>query len=222
MRVTFRPAPDKTCGQGALARWRKLRLSGYPRGTAMNALRTRLPQIVAATLLSLARATSASAGECSQPLSSGADPVVSDCLFILQSAVGQHACVPGCICDPNGGGIASSDSLLCLRKSVGQEVALECDCTPTTTVTSSTLESPPTTLPFGSMTITGCVEAGVECYVMRSGGQLYSLGHPDLELGKCYEVTGSTWGIAGICMQGMQMNVRKVVEADHDCCAAAE
>src|SRR3546814_13538404 len=53
---------------------------------------------------------------CSQPISSGPDPVASDCLFILQAAVGNVTCTPECVCAPTGPlpGTAT-DALLCLR-----------------------------------------------------------------------------------------------------------
>lgn len=156
-----------------------------------------------------------SAGDCGQPVSSGTEAVVSDCLFILQSAVGQHECDPACICDLNGGGIATSDALLCLRNAVGQEVTLACECPSTTT---TTIEFPTTTLPFGPRTVTGCVTQGVECRILTSGGKVYSFAHPYVEVGKCYEVTGM-WQIAGYCMQGTQLSVSRIIESPYDCCA---
>lgn len=71
----------------------------------------------------------AAQGDCGQPLSNGAQPSASDCLFILRAAVGVDTCSPVCICDVNGaGGISATDALLCLNKAVGQAVDLLCPC----------------------------------------------------------------------------------------------
>jgi len=67
--------------------------------------------------------------KCSQPVSTGPNPLASDCLFILRSAVGASTCSPACICDVNGaGGVTATDALSCLKKVVGQSVALACPC----------------------------------------------------------------------------------------------
>ena len=64
---------------------------------------------------------------CGQPVTSGAKPTASDCLYILRTAVGTETCTPECICDVNAaGGVTASDALLCLRKAVGQDVTLDC------------------------------------------------------------------------------------------------
>src|SRR5262245_35055727 len=68
-------------------------------------------------------------GGCGQPVSSGAKPIASDCLFILRSAVGSQTCDPACVCDTNGtDDTTASDALVCLKKAVGQDVDLECRC----------------------------------------------------------------------------------------------
>jgi hypothetical protein len=70
-------------------------------------------------------------GDCSQPVSSGAAPVATDCLFILNAAVGLQTCSPECICAPTGTlPVKASDALKCLNASVGAPVALDCPCTP--------------------------------------------------------------------------------------------
>jgi hypothetical protein len=75
-------------------------------------------------------------GDCSQPVSTAANPTAADCLFILRTAIGSEACTPECVCDPNGdGSITAPDALVCLRKAVGQAQALECPCLPDTTET---------------------------------------------------------------------------------------
>ena len=81
-------------------------------------------------------------GDCSQPISSGAGPAASDCLFILKTAVGSETCEPACICAPKGiFPTTSTDALLCLRKAVGQNVSLDCPCGVTTTSTTTTTSS---------------------------------------------------------------------------------
>jgi hypothetical protein len=71
------------------------------------------------------------AGECAQPLSSGAQPVATDCLYILAAAVGLQSCDPECICAPKGTlPIAATDALICLGASVGVGVGLQCACPP--------------------------------------------------------------------------------------------
>jgi hypothetical protein len=72
----------------------------------------------------------AAAGDCGQPVSSGAKPVASDCLFILRTAVGSQTCDPACTCDVNGSGgkATASDALACLSTSVGVPGLLNCQC----------------------------------------------------------------------------------------------
>lgn len=68
--------------------------------------------------------------KCAQPVSSGASPVASDCLFILNAAVGTQSCAPDtCVCDPSGdGNVVATDALLCLNSAVGISVTLNCPC----------------------------------------------------------------------------------------------
>ena len=85
--------------------------------------------LLVACLLAPAGAVQAYPGNCSQPSSSGASPVASDCLFVLRVAVGSESCDPACACAPTGTlPVKASDALLCLRHSVGQEVSLLCPC----------------------------------------------------------------------------------------------
>jgi hypothetical protein len=93
----------------------------------------------------------AAQGDCSQPLSSGLNPVASDCLFILGVAVNLQACTPQpCVCDPTGdGSTTASDALRCLNKAVAEPVTLLCPCD---TTTSST-----TTMPNNS----DCIDDGM-------------------------------------------------------------
>ena len=71
----------------------------------------------------------AAQGDCSQPVTTGASPTASDCLFILGVAVGTKACDPECICAPKGSLPATAtDAMLCLQSTVGELVALQCPC----------------------------------------------------------------------------------------------
>lgn len=89
----------------------------------------------------------AATGDCSQPVSAGAVPVATDCLFILNAAVGLQSCDPACICAPKGTlPTSATDALVCLNATVGVPVALQCPCEPPTTTT--------TTVPTTSTTIT--------------------------------------------------------------------
>ena len=73
-------------------------------------------------------------GDCSQPVSNGAAPVATDCLYILNVAVGLQTCSPACICAPSGTlPSKATDALLCLNASVGVPVALDCPCEPVIT-----------------------------------------------------------------------------------------
>jgi hypothetical protein len=85
----------------------------------------------------------AAQGDCSQPLSSGVNPVASDCLFILGVAVNLQACTPQpCVCDPTGdGSTTASDALRCLNKAVAEPVTLLCPCDTTTSSTTTTMPS---------------------------------------------------------------------------------
>jgi len=70
-------------------------------------------------------------GDCSQPVTTGAGPTATDCLYILRAAVGTRTCSPECICAPKGTlPTKATDALLCLRKAVGQDVTLSCPCEP--------------------------------------------------------------------------------------------
>jgi hypothetical protein len=78
----------------------------------------------------------AAQGDCSQPLTDGAGPGASDCLYILKAVVGLETCTPTCICAPTGGGVPrASDALLCLAAAVGRPASLQCPCTTATTTT---------------------------------------------------------------------------------------
>lgn len=106
-----------------------------------------------AVALCVLSAVSASAdqGDCSQPVTGGASPAATDCLFILQTAVGAQTCEPECICAPGGSlPVAATDALVCLSSATGQPVPLDCPCivstTSTTTATTTTTSTTTTTL----------------------------------------------------------------------------
>lgn len=66
---------------------------------------------------------------CAQPVSTGPAPVASDCLYILNAAVGVTTCSPACICAPKGTlPVSATDALVCLNAAVGTAVELMCDC----------------------------------------------------------------------------------------------
>jgi hypothetical protein len=68
-------------------------------------------------------------GSCSQPVSTGTDPVASDCLYILRTAVGAVVPPKPCITRTRGGTITrASDALQCLTYSVGGPVTVDCPC----------------------------------------------------------------------------------------------
>jgi len=78
-------------------------------------------------------------GDCCQPLTTGLSPVATDCLFILQVAVGLRTCSPDCICAPRGIlPTAATDALVCLRSVVGGGATLSCPCGSTTSSTTTT------------------------------------------------------------------------------------
>lgn len=92
-------------------------------------LRRRLAGWILIASLGCTGTALAANGDCSQPSSNGTKPAASDCLFILQVAVGSRTCSPACICAPKGTlPTTTTDSLLCLKSSVGQTVNLQCPC----------------------------------------------------------------------------------------------
>jgi OmcA/MtrC family decaheme c-type cytochrome len=80
-------------------------------------------------VLAFASVARADQGDCGQPVSSGAEPSVVDCHFVLRAAVKLHGCTPSCICDTTGDGATSvNDALLCLRSVVGDTPLDQCRC----------------------------------------------------------------------------------------------
>lgn len=105
--------------------------SGLPRAGSPTSSRSfrGVAWLLAALLLAPVARAHAWPGNCSQPASDGVSPVASDCLYVLQTAVGSQSCDPACACAPTGTlPVKASDALLCLRYAVGQEVSLLCPC----------------------------------------------------------------------------------------------
>jgi len=95
---------------------------------------------------------SAEAWHCAQPLSTGAQPTASDCLFILKAAVGTEVCQPECACVPSGAlPVKATDALLCLNAAVGVSVPLNCPCEATTTSSTVSTTTTTITLPPGDL-----------------------------------------------------------------------
>jgi hypothetical protein len=94
-----------------------------------------------AALLALSP-TASSAETCSQPLSTGSEPVVRDCIEIARASIDAVSC-PDCICDTNGSGeVSIADALRCLWFVVGLDVTLDCPtCDSSTTTTEQTCAS---------------------------------------------------------------------------------
>lgn len=85
--------------------------------------------LVAGVLGAAAGTADAANGDCAQPVSSGAGPVASDCLYILRTAVGTVTPAKLCVTRPAGGSVTrASDALRCLSYSVGQPVVIDCPC----------------------------------------------------------------------------------------------
>lgn len=111
-------------------------------------------------------------GDCSIPITNGDRPASSDCLKILNVAVGLGDCSPheACICAPKGTlPTTSTDALLCLAVAVRAPGTLRCDClvaastTTTPTITTSTTSTTSTTIPPGPECGNGVVEVGEQC-----------------------------------------------------------
>jgi hypothetical protein len=104
---------------------------------------------VAAAILLYTAPVFAAQGDCGQPISNGPQPTATDCLFILNAAVGVTQCDPTCVCDVNGSGgnPNATDALICLNAAVGVPDLLQCAATCFGTTTTSTTT---TTMPAGA------------------------------------------------------------------------
>jgi len=107
-----------------------MKASHYPRGSRLLGGAGLFGAAVVLAVFATTQSASAAPGDCGQPVSTGPSPTASDCLFILQVAVGTEACTPeACVCDPSGdANTTASDALMCLAKAVGQPVTLTCPC----------------------------------------------------------------------------------------------
>ncbi len=95
--------------------------------TTLSATTTTVPPTT--STLRSTTTTTLQSPSCSQPVSFGPSPIASDCLYILNAAVGIVACDPECICAPKGDlPIAATDALVCLTAAVGVPVELDCRC----------------------------------------------------------------------------------------------
>lgn len=129
-----------------------------------------------AMVVAAAPPASADLGDCSQPVSSGAAPVASDCLFILNVAVGVDECATECACAPKGTlPTTASDALVCLSVAVGGSTPLACPCTAetttttvpsTTTTTSSTTTVTVTTTTLPDPCTPNPCQNGGECFAI--------------------------------------------------------
>lgn len=157
---------------------------------------------------SAANTSRAGQGDCSQPVSTGPAATATDCLFILQAAVGAQTCTPECICAPTGNlPISATNALFCLSAVVTPGAPLNCPCdTPTSTSTSTTLGGTTTTSTTVGATTTTTLEqcpaqftvaeAGVAipCRCLDEGDEPKCDGtcpefqacRPDFELGGCF------------------------------------
>jgi len=77
------------------------------------------------------RSAQAALGSCGQPVSAGMNPVASDALEILRTAVGTATCgeCDSCVCDVNSSDtVTAGDALNVLQRAVGLAVNLGCSC----------------------------------------------------------------------------------------------
>jgi len=108
---------------------------------------------------------------CSQPISMGSLPTATDCLYILNAAVGLQPC--GCVCDPSGdGNKTATDALLCLNVAVGADLPLSCSCGVTTTTidTTTTTTSTTTTTMGGVDPLAGQMDYDARCAFCHRAG----------------------------------------------------
>jgi hypothetical protein len=156
--------------------------------------------VVCAMALAASHANAA-LGECSQPLTEGAIPVATDCLFILNAAVGLQSCSRACICDPSGDDtITAVDALTCLAVVVGAEVGLACPCDSSTTTTTTSTTTTTTIAPSGP----DCPVVVEDTYYAGAGAPCVTnadcaVGRCDADAtGRCVTPTRVDLGWAGI------------------------
>lgn len=126
--------------------------------------------LVLCALVQLAVARSAGADGCAQPVSSGAAVTATDCLFLLNVAVGAASCNNPCECAPKGVlPTSATDALLCLSAATGQPAILQCPCEITTSTTTTSVTTTSTTTSTDTTTTTLTTSA---CQGPGEGGYL--------------------------------------------------
>jgi len=99
---------------------------------------------------------------CAQPVSSGTLVTATDCLFILNVAVGVTSCKDPCECAPKGTlPTSATDALLCLNAATGQPTSLLCPCHGATSTTTTSTDTTTTT----STTLAACAGLGDSGYL---------------------------------------------------------
>jgi hypothetical protein len=84
---------------------------------------------VALSIVLTAAVARADLGDCGQPRTSGQKATATDCLFLLQFAVGAQEFDRPCICDLDRSGVTTAtDALMCLRIAVGNPLQTNCYC----------------------------------------------------------------------------------------------
>jgi hypothetical protein len=163
--------------------------------------------LVATILAAQARIARAELGDCGQPLSNGSGPVTTDCLYILNVAIGLQSCSPDCICAPNGVlPTAADDALACLIAATGATSVLDCPCgasttlaPPTTTTVPASTSTTTTTLVLGAacpdtLEVTAFAHTGPAC----GGDEDCPVGSCDLTLARCASSTDFDFGWTGV------------------------
>jgi pathogenesis-related protein 1 len=114
-------------------------------------------------ILSPGAHSSARAEGCGQPLSSGAAPTATDCLYLLRAAVGATACAMPCECAPKGTlPTSATDALLCLNAATGQPASLQCPCEATNSTTTSSSTTTTDSTSTTTLTANPCAEFGAD------------------------------------------------------------
>lgn len=126
--------------------------------TTTNTSTTTITSTTTVTVTSTSTTTSTlPSGEasCADPVAPFTGPVATDCLFILNAAVGAETC-DECLCDAVGSnGINATDALLCLKVAVGEPLTLDCPpCNGGSTTTTTTGGGTTTTTTGGGTTTT--------------------------------------------------------------------
>ncbi len=115
---------------GFVVTWQERGIDGDLEGIQAQRMLLSVETTTTTTTTSTSTTTTTVPLVCSRPVSSGAGPVASDCLFILRVAVGSEVCVPQCLCAPSGSlPVVATDALFCLNIAVGVPGAVaNCPC----------------------------------------------------------------------------------------------